>query len=94
MQKIDSGHMLDDYKGCKRSLKCLFGLGNLGKIQKYPSAHSHRQNSGVSLWGGNWTSKLVAAIGIAYMVPHEKVIPALGEYTRSAKVKNTNAQPH
>ncbi|GFV26654.1 hypothetical protein TNCV_4059751 [Trichonephila clavipes] len=25
---------------------------------------SHRQSSGASLWGGNWTLKLLAAIGI------------------------------
>ncbi|GFY08816.1 hypothetical protein TNCV_4660091 [Trichonephila clavipes] len=78
----------------KDPLECPFGLGALGKI-KFLSSILHRQSSRASLWGGSWASKLLAAIGIAYMLPKiKKVIPAPGEWTRSAKVKNTNTQPH
>ncbi|GFV51073.1 hypothetical protein TNCV_4743501 [Trichonephila clavipes] len=44
-----------------------------------PGTGSHRQSSGASLWGGNCASKLLAVIGIAYMVLRQKVIPAPGE---------------
>ncbi|GFX01944.1 hypothetical protein TNCV_371331 [Trichonephila clavipes] len=51
-----------------RVVKCPFGFGALGEI-KFLSSVSHRQSSDASLWGGNWVSKLLAAIGIVYMVP-------------------------
>ncbi|GFV72982.1 hypothetical protein TNCV_1734501 [Trichonephila clavipes] len=52
----------------KNPLECPFGLGALGKI-KFLRSISHHQTSGASLWGGNFASKLLVAIGIAYMVP-------------------------
>ncbi|GFS74443.1 hypothetical protein TNCV_784801 [Trichonephila clavipes] len=53
-----------DYTACKSSLECLFDLGALGKM-KLLSLVSHRQSSVASLMGGNWTSKVLTAIGIA-----------------------------
>ncbi|GFV30005.1 hypothetical protein TNCV_3100821 [Trichonephila clavipes] len=52
-----------DCVACKRSLESLFGLGALGKIN-FLRTILHRQSSGVSFPGGNWPSKLHAAIGI------------------------------
>ncbi|GFW11009.1 hypothetical protein TNCV_4459841 [Trichonephila clavipes] len=48
-----------DYAACKRFFECLFGLGSLGKTL-FLSAVSHRQSSGASLWGRNWTPKSLA----------------------------------
>ncbi|GFW11294.1 hypothetical protein TNCV_3808141 [Trichonephila clavipes] len=67
-----------DYVACKKSLECPFGLDAIGKIN-YLSTISHRQSSSASLWAGNRASKLLPAIGTAYMVPHSKVIPASEE---------------
>ncbi|GFU33095.1 hypothetical protein TNCV_4156421 [Trichonephila clavipes] len=75
-----------DYVACKKSPECPFDLGAHGKI-KLLSTISHRQSSGASLSGGNWTSKLLEAIGIVYLVPDLRMIPALGECTRSSKIK-------
>ncbi|GFX83148.1 hypothetical protein TNCV_4987421 [Trichonephila clavipes] len=52
-----------DYMACERSLECLLGLGALGKF-KNPITGSYRQSLGISLCGGNWAAKLIAAIGI------------------------------
>ncbi|GFW49601.1 hypothetical protein TNCV_2843821 [Trichonephila clavipes] len=52
--------------------------------QAHPGIHKRRICSGAFLWGANWTSKLFATIGFAYMVPHEKEIPATG--ARSLKI--------
>ncbi|GFS70880.1 DUF1758 domain-containing protein [Trichonephila clavipes] len=69
-----------DYTACKRSPECLLGVG------ANPSTGLHRQSSSASLWGGKWVLKLLAVIGIAYMIPClKKVIPAPGEGTRSSK---------
>ncbi|GFV21866.1 hypothetical protein TNCV_4525531 [Trichonephila clavipes] len=81
-----------DYTACKRSLECLFGLGALGKIKK-PSAVSHRQSLGATLWGKNWVPKLTVVIGITYMMPREKVIPAPGAGELLAKVKTPMRSP-
>ncbi|GFV43084.1 hypothetical protein TNCV_5027741 [Trichonephila clavipes] len=54
--------MLHDYTACKRSLECLFGLGDLGKLNL--SAGSLRQSSSASLLGGDWVSELLAVIDI------------------------------
>ncbi|GFX59549.1 hypothetical protein TNCV_2034771 [Trichonephila clavipes] len=51
----------------KNPLQCPFGLGTLGQI-KFQNSISHRQSSGAFLWGGNWASKLLAAVGIAYYI--------------------------
>ncbi|GFV07917.1 hypothetical protein TNCV_2184781 [Trichonephila clavipes] len=41
-----------------------------------------------SIWGGNWASKLPAAIGIRLHGAALKEIPAHEEYTRSAMLKH------
>ncbi|GFV53149.1 hypothetical protein TNCV_756591 [Trichonephila clavipes] len=85
IQKIDSGHVVGLY-GVRNSLECLFGLGTLSKI-KILSSVLHRQTSGAFLWGGNWASKVRTVVDIAYIVPHQNVIPAPGECTRSEKAE-------
>ncbi|GFS89092.1 integrase catalytic domain-containing protein [Trichonephila clavipes] len=71
---------------CKKSIEYPFGLGALDKI-KFLSTTSPRQSSGAFLWGGTWASKLLAAIGIVYMVHSKDKYTLLWESTRSAKIE-------
>ncbi|GFV46946.1 hypothetical protein TNCV_3033431 [Trichonephila clavipes] len=45
-------------------LKCLFGFSAFANLNNSTHIGSHRQSSGAFLGGGNWTSKLPAAIRI------------------------------
>ncbi|GFX93808.1 hypothetical protein TNCV_1589841 [Trichonephila clavipes] len=83
--------MSHDYVACKSSLECLFDLGVLGKIETLRTAYL--QNSGASLWGENWASKLLAVIGIYICGAALKGDTSSRECTRSAaplEIKNNN----
>ncbi|GFV09554.1 hypothetical protein TNCV_3159511 [Trichonephila clavipes] len=72
-----------NYAACKKSLEFKFGLVALGKIE-FLSSVSHRQSSGASLWGGNWTSKLLAEVDIPPLLfCAKKEVLASGESIRS-----------
>ncbi|GFY21737.1 hypothetical protein TNCV_1168811 [Trichonephila clavipes] len=59
-------------------------------VGQLPRAHALQ---GASLCGGNWASKLLAVIGITYLVQHTKKGYQLRGNVVGLRL-NTNVQPH
>ncbi|GFW82622.1 hypothetical protein TNCV_3491941 [Trichonephila clavipes] len=62
-----------DYMACKRVCSYSVCLAWVLTAKLNPSTSSHRQRSGVSIWGGNWASKLPAAIDLELEVNEDDI---------------------